>query len=772
MKKLWTSALSFLLVIIMIGGAAPLTLGAQNATYKVGDIVKYGSYPQSDVTASLGSVLNSQTGTWKSYGCFSGSGRNDGTQAASNIMRYKDVTYNGTKYRGVTFDKYRPDATYETASTSGKYMPQYENGYTCNKVYWFKFEPIAWRVLNPSSGLIMCEQIMDSQPFNPYDHRGSEYFFSSNYAESTIRNWLINDFYNTAFSTKQKENILTTLLNNDCAASLSGNSGFERCNAPQTKDKVFLLGYDQVTNAAFGFDSNAENNDSARALRGSAYAKCQGLRVMENGKSTWWERSSTSVWNYVCCVDEDGEAGYCNEHVLETWVGVCPAVCLKDMTSINGSTSGYDLGDDTYSFKNYGYDAKTRKNPCSEKKCKITGHCFGMAVTSSAFYLNILSKGANENTPLYDFPQSGAIMSTIHFYQKRQDPLLLDIVSEAGHRYWASLGLNKDINKDWNEVISFVKQHSYDNRGNLVFDLHFRNGNCHSTNFLRYDKVDGQDRVYVYDNNFPFIEVYFYKGSDLKVYEYIPNLFDPSLEGSSFEVDSVGLFNVNKYFAYVDQIETRDMIFAPINTIKVDDIKAFPICQGDESEEYVVFKVPSDKSSVTITPLVDNAEFEYLDETYSFGKIDEKTTATFVLSTSEETNNATFSLHNTSVKIMSPSHKKIRFGDTLVLHAEANNLPAGAQLVWSVENASVITIDDVDVPCAVPDHDRNCHTCKIGGKARGTTKITCTVCDASGNPIKCDEVEVSDSIEMKSRRNIFMIIFMPIYALFCKDYSY
>ena len=200
MKKLWTSALSFLLVIIMIGGAAPLTLGAQNATYKVGDIVKYGSYPQSDVTASLGSVLNSQTGTWKSYGCFSGSGRNDGTQAASNIMRYKDVTYNGTKYRGVTFDKYRPDATYETASTSGKYMPQYENGYTCNKVYWFKFEPIAWRVLNPSSGLIMCEQIMDSQPFNPYDHRGSEYFFSSNYAESTIRNWLINDFYNTAFS--------------------------------------------------------------------------------------------------------------------------------------------------------------------------------------------------------------------------------------------------------------------------------------------------------------------------------------------------------------------------------------------------------------------------------------------------------------------------------------------------------------------------------------------------------------------------------------------
>lgn len=92
---------------------------AVGKTYKVGDIVEFGSYPQSKVTnSSLVSALNSVSKNWVSYGYYSGTGcyaTDYGTGYATMVqgdwMKYADFTYNGTKYRAVTFSQYRPSWT-------------------------------------------------------------------------------------------------------------------------------------------------------------------------------------------------------------------------------------------------------------------------------------------------------------------------------------------------------------------------------------------------------------------------------------------------------------------------------------------------------------------------------------------------------------------------------------------------------------------------------------------------------------------------------------
>ena len=159
-----------LLVMIMCMTSVPLSgfvgLGASDETteYKVGDIIQFGSYPQSKVTDSATiTALNNKApawDTWTSYGYYSGTD-DYGSMQQGDWMRYTDIMYNDNKYRGVKFTQYRPIST----CYSSFYTHQASNGYSTNTIHWFKFEPIDWRVLDPSTGLVMCETIIDSQPY-------------------------------------------------------------------------------------------------------------------------------------------------------------------------------------------------------------------------------------------------------------------------------------------------------------------------------------------------------------------------------------------------------------------------------------------------------------------------------------------------------------------------------------------------------------------------------------------------------------------------------
>ena len=49
MKNTMNKAISFILVAILLLSATPLAYAEDSATYEVGDIIQFGSYPQSEV---------------------------------------------------------------------------------------------------------------------------------------------------------------------------------------------------------------------------------------------------------------------------------------------------------------------------------------------------------------------------------------------------------------------------------------------------------------------------------------------------------------------------------------------------------------------------------------------------------------------------------------------------------------------------------------------------------------------------------------------------
>lgn len=289
--------------------------------------MQFGLYPQTKITYSgLISKLNALAGTlptrdnaqaWTSYGYYvSGN--------VSDFMWYIDVDYNGAKYRGVYFTSYR--MKYTTSSELENNSYQSYNGYTTNTVYWFKYEPITWTILseNLSDGtvLILCDMIIDSQH---YDYNGS-YSSSNNYAESTIRKWLNETFYNTAFSELQKQMIMITTVDNGAESTLD-NTNIYACE--NTQDKIFLLSFEEVNNVDYGFSADFSDMDIALQKKTTDYAQAQGAFSNDTepyGIGIWWLRSPSTKTSYFAY----SVSGFSYEDpVYRIDNGVVPALWIK-----------------------------------------------------------------------------------------------------------------------------------------------------------------------------------------------------------------------------------------------------------------------------------------------------------------------------------------------------------------------------------------------------------------------------------------------------------
>lgn len=249
---------SALIAVLIIFSALSIGMTAFTAAeYNVGDTVVFGSYPQSKVTdeniiSSLNQLLSDDDFTDKKY--YIG----DGTVGSQKLESYyfvADKYFNGEKYRAVRFTKYRPTAThYPCPSESSN---QYTNiGYFKDNVYWFKYDPIVWKILDPASGLAVSDRLIDSQAFD------NENFNPESFESSTICSFLNNEFYNTAFEENEKEAI---------------NSA---------DNKIRLLTSSDAVNSAYGFDSNSSRDDVLRrpviteytAINGSVPVTYSGIR--------------------------------------------------------------------------------------------------------------------------------------------------------------------------------------------------------------------------------------------------------------------------------------------------------------------------------------------------------------------------------------------------------------------------------------------------------------------------------------------------------------
>lgn len=259
------------------------------------DSVYYGSYPQSVVEANEDNGLSSisfDASVWTDYGYYM-------NESESGFMYYIDIdadNNNSFDYRGVYFTKYRPYNENLNGQESTSY--QVNNEYYPNNIYWFKYEPIKWNILDKKDGkaMIISDLVLDAKEYQSYTTPGVEFThnggsgYANNYALSNIRKWINDTFYETAFNDLEKLIINITEVDNSVSSVYSSDNIYVCDN---TFDKMFLLSYQE--NRKYYPDNSVYTTTTE-------YAKSQGVLVSTNtktlGGSYWWLRSPRN--NHDC----------------------------------------------------------------------------------------------------------------------------------------------------------------------------------------------------------------------------------------------------------------------------------------------------------------------------------------------------------------------------------------------------------------------------------------------------------------------------------------
>ena len=268
---------------------AKWTEGSETTTEQVytrsGNYIYFGEYPQTikaaDVT--VGDVADE-----------------DGYYLGSDGERYAKVVADPYNIRSYKFSD-------NSSVTSGN-------------TYYFKVEPIRWRILSESDGnaFILCDSIIANKAYASSNN---------NYANSDIRAWLNDEFYNTAFGELQQALIQTTEVDNSVYSTGYSSNPYACEN---TFDKVFLLSYREVTNSAYGFESSS-TYDTARQMITSDFSRATGAYMNTEssyyGIGNWWLRSPSDGRSDSA---RDVYFGYA-DHYFNVYVdnrGVVPALNL------------------------------------------------------------------------------------------------------------------------------------------------------------------------------------------------------------------------------------------------------------------------------------------------------------------------------------------------------------------------------------------------------------------------------------------------------------
>ena len=155
----------------------------------------------------------------------------------------------------------------------------------------YQGEAIEWRVLDKKADevLLISEYGLDAQPF---DTSGKDRVL---WKDSTIRKWLNDDFYNSAFSEDEKKNIV-----------LSYSEGFEEYNTPEyltskkpyahlereTEDKLFFLSYTELiayfAEDPYGGCYSDHYSHSEILCYPTEYAKQNLKPLYEMDTCSWW----------------------------------------------------------------------------------------------------------------------------------------------------------------------------------------------------------------------------------------------------------------------------------------------------------------------------------------------------------------------------------------------------------------------------------------------------------------------------------------------------
>ena len=279
--------------------------------------IKYGSYPQTHVNdEELIDNLNSLTQTNdRGYYEFEG----EEYSKIENVTPYKYGSYSKTDENGQTTIKYY-------RYSSGAVIKE-------NRTEWFKVEPIKWRILSTKEGehLVLSEYILDRKQYykdTNYRQINGVNIAPNNYKYSDIREFLNNEFLNSAFTNTQQELLITTEVDNSWSST---NYLSNKYACENTYDKIFLLSYKDVCCINYGFSSF-----KLRGAKVTDYVKASGsLWIDENDHEGdyldmgYWLLRSPYYNEYSNSYDVCYNGHITVHNVVSTPKGVRPAMVIK-----------------------------------------------------------------------------------------------------------------------------------------------------------------------------------------------------------------------------------------------------------------------------------------------------------------------------------------------------------------------------------------------------------------------------------------------------------
>lgn len=226
----------------------------------------------------------------------------------------------GEKYVAVVANPFTSGYTFSTdkKAVGGEVVKK-------NYTYYFKVEPIKWRVVakNDDNMLLVCDTIIDTFTYcnctvEELNELGQN---ANNYKESEIRSWLNSTFIENAFTAEELAGLHTVTVENGIASTENFATGVNQYVCEDTLDKVYLLSYTEVYNSEIIKLGNRMRNVSD-------YARAIGCRMDDLGAGGWWLRSPSSVdHNKVNIVGADGVESF--EFVSTTGMGVVPVIQIS-----------------------------------------------------------------------------------------------------------------------------------------------------------------------------------------------------------------------------------------------------------------------------------------------------------------------------------------------------------------------------------------------------------------------------------------------------------
>lgn len=245
------------------------------------------------------------------------------------------LEYGSDEYKKVTASPYA--SSYPSASGS--------TTFTTGSTYYFKVEPIQWRVLSgvgTSSGLLLAPKILDKGPVycleSAYRTIDGARVYANNYKYSSLRAYLNGidgggysagnyagvGFLNKAFTSAEQNWIVSASVDNSAATTDNSTNSYASAD---TTDKIFALSYQDTLNTNYGF-SGSSSMDSTRQVVVSDYARAIGAYMFTGayyGMSEWLTRSPLSSDNgKVSSVEASGALG--SKDSISTNCDILPAL--------------------------------------------------------------------------------------------------------------------------------------------------------------------------------------------------------------------------------------------------------------------------------------------------------------------------------------------------------------------------------------------------------------------------------------------------------------